>query len=116
MAGANTLTFDDANFESEVLQADVPVLVDFWAPWCGPCQMVGPVIDELADEFQGKAKIGKVDVDKAAQVAGKLGIQSIPTVMVFNNGQEVERIVGARNKNDYKSVLETQLSTAGGES
>jgi len=115
MAGANVLTFTDDNFEAEVLNADVPVLVDFWAAWCGPCQMVGPVIEELATEYAGKVKIGKLDVDQAGATAGKFGIQSIPTVMVFNNGQEVERIVGARTKKDYKAVLESQLSAAGGE-
>ena len=109
MAGKDTLTFDDKNFEAEVLKAEGPVLVDFWATWCGPCQMVGPVIDELASEYKGRAKIGKVDVDKASGVAGKFGIQSIPTVMLFENGQPVETIVGARNKRDYKSVIDARL-------
>lgn len=114
MAGQHTLTFDDDNFEAEVLQADVPVLVDFWAAWCGPCQLVGPVIDELAEEYQGRAKVGKVDVDKALQVATRFNIQSIPTVVLFEDGQPVEMIVGARTKRDYQSVLEGRL--AGGES
>lgn len=114
MAGANTLTFDDGNFEAEVLQSDVPVLVDFWAAWCAPCLMVGPVIDELATEFEGRAKIGKVDVDSAAAVAGQFRIQSIPTVMLFDKGEAVESIVGVRTKADYRTVIESRLG--GGES
>lgn len=109
MAGANTLTFDDKNFDEAVLRSDVPVLVDFWAAWCGPCQMVGPVIDQLADEYKGRAKVGKVDVDQAAGTAGKFGIQSIPTVMLFENGQPVETVVGARNKRDYQALLDARL-------
>jgi thioredoxin 1 len=115
MAGQDTLTFDDGNFEAEVLNSDMPVLVDFWAAWCGPCQMVGPVIDELATEYKGRAKIGKLDVDAAGEVAGKYGVQSIPTVMLFDQGQAVETIVGARTKNDYKTVLEARLGAAGGD-
>lgn len=110
MAGENTLTFDESNFEQEVLKSDVPVLVDFWAQWCGPCLMVAPVLDELAREFKGRAKIGKVDVDQAGELAGRYGIQSIPTVMIFSGGQEVQRIVGARSKRDYQALLEARLS------
>ena len=98
MAGANTLHFTDDNFENEVLGSQVPVLVDFWAEWCGPCQILGPTIDELATEYAGKAKVGKVDVDKAQQVAMRFGIQNIPTVVLFENGEPVERIVGARGQ------------------
>ena len=112
MAGEDLLHFDDGNFESDVLNSDIPVLVDFWAEWCGPCHMVSPVIEELAGEYQGKLKVGKVDVDKAPQTAVKFGIQNIPTVVLFQNGEAVERIVGARNKRDYKAVLDARLGTA----
>lgn len=112
MAGESLLHFDDGNFESDVLNSDTPVLVDFWAEWCGPCHMVSPVIEELAGEYQGKLKVGKVDVDKAPQIAVKLGIQNIPTVVLFQNGEAVERIVGARSKRDYKAVLDARLGTA----
>ncbi len=109
MAGQNTLTFDEGNFEAEVLQADVPVLVDFWAAWCGPCQMVGPVIDELADDYQGKAKIGKVDVDQASSLAGQFGVQSIPTVIVFHKGQVAKQMIGAKHKRDYQEALDALI-------
>jgi len=109
MAGPNTLEFNDDNFDSEVLQSDVPVLVDFWAEWCGPCQMVGPIIDELASEYEGRIKVGKVDVDKAPQTAGRFGIQNIPTVVLFDKGEPVERIVGARSKKDYQAAIESKI-------
>lgn len=110
MAGANTLTFTDDNFDTEVLQSSQPVLVDFWAPWCGPCQMVGPIIDELATEYAGRAKVGKVDVDQAVGVASRFGVQSIPTVMVFQGGQSVQALIGARRKGDYKTALDGVLN------
>ncbi len=110
MAGANTLTFTEDNFEAEVLKSDVPVLVDFWAQWCGPCLMLAPTIDELATANQGQAKVGKVDVDSCAGLATQYGIQNIPTVLVFQNGQPVERIVGAKRKNDYQAVLDARLN------
>ena len=109
MAGAHTLTFNDDNFEAEVLNSPVPVLVDFWAQWCGPCLMLAPTIDELAELFQGKAKVGKVDVDAAAAIATQYGIQNIPTVLVFDKGQPVERMVGAKHKRDYQAALNNRL-------
>ena len=112
MAGEDLLHFDDSNFESDVLNSDVPVLVDFWAEWCAPCYLVAPVMEELASEYEGKVKFGKVDVDTARQTAIKFGIQNIPTVMLFQNGEPVERIVGARNKRDYQAVLDARLGTA----
>ena len=110
MAGAHTLAFDDGNFEAEVLKSDVPVLVDFWAQWCGPCLMLAPTIDELAESFQGRAKVGKVDVDTAAGLASRYGIQNIPTVLIFNAGQQVARIVGAKHKGDYQKAIEACLN------
>ncbi len=109
MAGDHTLTLDENNFEDEVIKSDVPVLVDFWAQWCGPCLMVAPTIDELAADFEGKAKIGKVDVDKAGALASKYSIQNIPTVLVFDGGEEVERIIGAKHKSDYEAILNARL-------
>ncbi len=109
MAGANVHAFDDSNFEAEVLNSDTPVLVDFWAEWCGPCQMLGPVIDEIADEYAGKIKVGKVDVDKAPQTAARFGIQNIPTVILFDKGQPVESFVGVRRKGDYQAAINSAL-------
>ncbi|MFO0838246.1 MAG: thioredoxin [Phycisphaerae bacterium] len=109
MAGANVLHFDDSNFETEVLKSSQPVLVDFWATWCGPCQMLAPTIDELAGEYSGKVKVGKLDVDQAARTAAKYGVQSIPTVLVFENGQAVQRIVGAKAKKEYKAILDAKV-------
>ena len=105
MAGADTITFTAQNFQSEVLQSDVPVLVDFWAEWCGPCRMLGPTIDQLATEMKGKAKVGKLDIDAAQELASSLGIQSIPTVMVFKGGKLVNKWVGIRPKSDYATAL-----------
>ena len=106
MAGANTITFTDDNFEEKVIKSDKPVMVDFWAPWCGPCQMAGPVIDELADEKKGTFVIGKLNVDDNQAVAGKYGVMSIPTVILFREGKEVSRKVGFAGKPMYESLLE----------
>lgn len=101
--------FTDQNFETEVLKSTIPVLVDFWATWCGPCQMAGPVIDELAKDYEGKALVGKVNVDENPQTAVKYDVMSIPTVIVFNNGQEFKREVGFTGKEGYKKLLEEVL-------
>ena len=105
MASANTLEFTDANFESEVLKSSVPVLVDFWAEWCMPCRMLTPTIDALASETAGKAKVGKVNVDHHQGIAVKYGIQSIPTVMLFKNGQMVKKWVGVVQKGTLTEAL-----------
>jgi len=105
MAGANTQTFTDQNFADTVLKASKPVMVDFWATWCGPCQMAGPVIDELADEYQDKYVIGKLDVDANQQTAMQYGVMSIPTVILFKDGKEVARKVGFAGKPMYESLL-----------
>ena len=100
------ITLTDNNFEEEVLQAELPVLVDFWAPWCGPCRMVGPVVEELASEFEGRAKVCKLNVDEGPATAQKYGVMSIPTLMIFKDGGVVERLVGVRSK----EVLMEKLS------
>lgn len=103
------LEFTDSNFENEVLSSDVPVLVDFWAEWCGPCKMIAPSVEELANEFEGKVKIGKVDVDNNQEVASKFGIRSIPSLLIFKNGEVVDQIIGAVPKGQIQSKLEAQL-------
>lgn len=96
---------NDENFESEVIKADKPVLVDFFAAWCGPCKMIAPVIEELADEYEGKAKICKVDVDEAPETAQKYGIQSIPTIILFKDGEVAEQKIGMATKEDLEDLL-----------
>lgn len=107
MSSAQELTA--ANFEDEVARAETPVLVDFWAAWCGPCRMVGPIVDELAREYAGRLKVGKVDVDAEPRLAAQFGIQSIPTLLVFSDGQIVDQIVGAAPKAQLAARLERVL-------
>ena len=109
MAGANTLEFTEANFDNDVLQASEPVLVDFWAEWCMPCKALAPTMDELADEYVGKAKVGKLDTDANQSVAAKFGISAIPTVILFQNGEIKEKFVGLRGKQDFKSAIDALL-------
>jgi len=111
MASDAVYTITDANFEAEVLKADLPVLIDFWAEWCGPCRMLGPVIDEIAGELKGKLKVGKVDIDNNNGIAAQFGIQSIPTLMLFVNGKAVENLLGARPKAQILSVLTPHLTS-----
>ena len=100
------IEFTDQNFEAEVIKNDIPVLVDFWAPWCGPCQMMGPIIDELSKELEGKFKVGKVNVDENPEISAKYEIMSIPALKVFKGGQVVKEFVGVQNKMILKSELE----------
>jgi thioredoxin 1 len=108
MAG-NVLQFDDSNFQTEVLGSSEPVLVDFWAPWCGPCKMLAPTIDELADDYSGKARIGKINTDESRQVAIDHQISAIPTVMIFKDGQVVERVSGLQPKQQLAALLDKHL-------
>jgi len=105
MAGKNTLVFSDENFDEQVLQSDLPVLVDFWAEWCGPCKALGPVIDDLAGEYAGKVKIGKVDTDANREVSVRFSVSAIPTCILFHKGEIVEKFVGLRSKKDFQVLL-----------
>ena len=109
MASNNVLTATDANFESEVLKSDQPVLVDFWAEWCGPCKALGPTIDELAGEYAGKAKIFKMNVDENPNTPGRFHIRGIPTLIVFKGGQAVETLVGAHPKTTISELIKKSL-------
>jgi len=103
------LEITDANFEVEVLQSDKVVLVDFWAAWCGPCRMVGPIVEELAKEYEGKAVVGKVDVDNNPAVSSALGIRNIPTILIFKNGKQVDKQVGVAPKNVLADKINAHL-------
>lgn len=98
-----------ATFEEEVMKAGIPVMVDFWASWCGPCKMLSPIIEQLSEEYQGKVSVGKVNVDDEADLAARFGIISIPTVIIFVNGKEVKRIVGVNGKDEYEEVIEQYI-------
>jgi len=100
---------DDGSFEAEVLKSDTPVLVDFWAPWCGPCKLIAPILEELATELQGKARIVKVNVDDNPVMAGQFGIMSIPTLLLFKDGKKVDQKVGGQPKPQLKSFIEQAL-------
>jgi len=105
MAGKNVHTFDEKNFDAEVLKADVPVLVDFTATWCGPCKALAPIVEKLADEFEGKVKVGKLDIDEARAIATQYKIRSVPTVMVFRGGQKAGEHVGLTNRDKLVKLL-----------
>ena len=107
---ANTLKITDGNFEAEVLKSTTPVLVDFWAEWCGPCRLVGPILEELAPLYSGKLKIGKLNVDENQDTPTKFGIMNIPTLILFKNGKEAERIIGALGKADLQKKLDKALA------
>ncbi len=103
------LEITDSNFEETVLKSEKPVLVDFWAAWCGPCRMVGPIIDELSTEYEGKAVVGKVDIDSNQQYAAQFGVRNIPTVLVFKDGELIDRKVGVASKSDYAQALDNLI-------
>ena len=105
MAG-NVSEFTDSNFQSEVLENQGPVLVDFWAPWCGPCRMIAPMVEELAQEYQGSIKIGKINIDDSPSAATNYGVSSIPTLMIFKGGAVVDRFVGVQPKSRLQAALE----------
>ncbi|MRG92525.1 thioredoxin [Polyangium spumosum] len=105
MASKNVLTFNEVNFESEVLKSDVPVLVDFTATWCGPCKALAPIVDKVADEFEGKVRVGKLDIDESPNLAAKYAVRSVPTVMVFKGGVKIGQHVGLTNRDKLVQLL-----------
>lgn len=102
----SAVEFNTTNFESEVLQSAEPVVVDFWAAWCGPCRQIAPIIEELANENDGSVKVGKVDIDSNEDVSKQFGIQSIPTIMIFKNGEVVERVLGVQPKSRIQELID----------
>ncbi len=103
------IEFTDGNFDAEVLQSDLPVVIDFWAAWCAPCRMIAPIIEDLATDFEGKAKVGKLDVDSNQETAIKYGVRSIPTVLIIKNGEVVDTIIGALSKAAFVEKLQAAL-------
>ncbi len=110
MVSPSILTLTQDNFANEVLQSPVPVLVDFWAEWCGPCKMIAPVLDELADEYQGRVKFGKVNIDEHQALAAEYGVRAIPTLLLFHQGQVADQIVGLRSKRDLKASFDRVMA------
>ena len=106
MASPNIITLTKDNFEQKVIKSQTPVLVDFWAEWCGPCKMIAPILDELADEYSGRVNIGKVNIDEYQEVAAQYGVRAIPTLLLFQNGEVSEQIVGLRSKRDLKASFD----------
>jgi thioredoxin 1 len=109
MAGQNTLTLSDGSWDTDVLQSEVPVLVDFWAEWCGPCRMVGPTVDAIADEYNGKLKVGKLNVDDNGNTAMRYQVRGIPMFLLFKGGKIVEQRVGAMGKDDFKKMVDAHV-------
>ena len=105
----NVIEFSDQSFDSSVLESDIPVLVDFWAVWCGPCKAIAPIVEEIANDFDGKVKVGKIDVDNNNQVAMKYGIRSIPTLLLFKGGEVVDQVIGNVGKESIESMLNKAL-------
>jgi thioredoxin 1 len=110
MAGTNTLTFTDASWDKEVLNSDVPVLVDFWAEWCGPCRMMSPTVDAIANDYLGKVKVGKLNVDENGAAAMRYNVRGIPTLLLFKGGKVVEQKVGAVGKSDVQKMLDAHVT------
>ena len=108
----NTVTLTDGSWETDVLKSDVPVLVDFWAEWCGPCRMVGPTVDAIAEEFKGKLKVGKLNIDDNGDIAMRYQVRGIPMFLLFKDGQIVEQKVGAMGKSDFLKMIEKHVSAA----
>ena len=106
MASENIVTLTEENFSDQVLKSSTPILVDFWAEWCGPCKMIAPVLDELAAEYDGKVKIGKVNIDEHQSIATEYGIRAVPTLLIFKYGEVEEQVVGLRSKRDLKANLD----------
>ena len=106
MASSNVVTITAANFDEEVLKSSVPVLIDFWAPWCGPCRMISPIVDEIAEAKVGKAKVGKVNIDEEIDLAGRFRVNAIPAMLFFKNGQVADQLVGATSKANLLNKLE----------
>ncbi len=109
MASADTVELSDSTFESEVIKSETPVLVDFWAPWCGPCRMLSPVVEEIATSYTGRLKVGKVNVDDNQQITMKYGIRSIPTLILFKDGKAVEQVIGAVPKTEIERIIKKAL-------
>lgn len=109
MASNKVLTITNDNFEELVLKSEVPVLLDFWAIWCGPCKAIAPTMDELAEEYDGRFKIGKINVDEVEALVQKFNIMSIPTLIIFKDGNQAEKIIGARSKTDLKLLLDKYI-------
>jgi thioredoxin 1 len=109
MAGKNVQEFNELNFDDEVIKSDLPVLVDFTATWCGPCKAIAPLVDQIADEYQGKAKIGKLDIDDSPGIAQRYGIRGVPTLYVFKGGQVVDKVVGAVPKGKIAELVQRAL-------
>jgi thioredoxin 1 len=109
MASESVLTLGDSNFETEVLKSDVPVLVDFWAPWCAPCRAIAPSVESLANEYAGQAKVGKLNVDEAQAVAQRYNVMSIPTILLFKGGEPIDQLVGAVPKSQLEGMLKKAL-------